>query len=288
MRAIHLPNRRPLIIVTLLLALSLIAGCGGSTPAPTPTQPPPPTPKPPPAVTFEVKPGVEVQAGKDVAIVIKVEPFEQLAWTWDVSGTSGGRLSAKTGENVVYTAGKEGMDIVVAEAKTADGATVKKTVSLTVVAVPDTPTPVAPSGITPTPTPTMSPPSTSGVTLVEPQNDQTVKCQIIAEGTYPLDLKEQIWPIVYINGVYHPQDEGGKAAQKNSGIWKQTVRFGNCDKLENDRGKPFTLIIVTADDSANGKFEQYLKTAKANQDWRGMAELPPGTTEYARIIVIRE
>jgi hypothetical protein len=219
-----------------------------------------------------------VPGGEGVAIVINVKPYEQLDWNWSVSGTSGGQLSTMTGENVVYTAGKEGIDNVVAEAKTADGATVKKTVSLTVGCTRYSDS--CCSSDTPTPTPTMSPPSTSDVTLVEPQNGQTVKCQIIADGTYPLDLgsKSGRWSI---NGVYHPQDEGGKAAQKNNGKWLQTVRFGNCDELERDRGKPFTLIIVTADDSANGEFKRYLRTAKANLDWREIPALPPGTTEYA-------
>jgi hypothetical protein len=227
-----------------------------------------------------------VLAGKGVAIVIKVEPYEKLDWKWEVSGTSGGQLDKTTGENVVYTAGKEGVDNIVVEAKTASGAIVKQTVSLTVVAATPTAVVAQPS-ITRTPLVPVSP-SASAVTLTSPQDGQTVPCQNIARGTYPLDLKDYIWPIVYIAGRYHPQDEGGKAAQKVGGNWLQTVRFGNCNRLQDDVGKPFQLIIVTANEAANVEFEKYIKAGQASGNWPGLIELPPGTKEQVRIVVIRQ
>jgi hypothetical protein len=134
--------------------------------------------------------------------------------------------------------------------------------------------------------PTASPPA-GPITLTNPQAGQTVPCENTASGTYSLDLKEYIWPIVYVAGRYHPQDEGGKAAQKVEGNWFQTVRFGVCDQPQRDVGKSFQLIIVTADKSANAVFEEYIRTA-ASKNWQGLSALPPGAKEYVRIAVIRQ
>jgi len=139
--------------IALLLTLSLtVPGCGGT---PTPT----PTPKPQPAFTLEVKPGTEVQVGKDVAIVAKVEPLEKLDLKWSVSGTAEGTLNTDTGEHVIYTAIKEGTAFVVAEGTTDNGVPVKETVSLTVVAPTPTATPVPPTATPVPPTATPVPPT---------------------------------------------------------------------------------------------------------------------------------
>ena len=282
-------------VLSFVLVL-VITGCAGATPTPAPTAtliPTPvstatPVPKPPPAVILNVTPGPQVAIGQGVAIVIKVEPYEKLEWKWSVTGTGGGQLNSTMGEQVVYTAGsKEGVDIVVVEAKTASGTTIKQTVALTSVASP-TAMPVAPI-VTPRPSipPTATP--SVGVTLTNLQSDQKVPCETIARGTYPLDLKEYIWPVVYINGRYHPQDEAGKAASKVGGNWYQTIRFGDCTRPpEYDRGKPFQLIVVTANDSANAEFERYIKAGQSTNAWPGLIELPPGIKEHVRIVVIRQ
>jgi hypothetical protein len=218
--------------------------------------------------------------------MLKVEPYEKLDWRWNVSGTGEGKLNTNTGENVVYTAGREGVDIVEVEAKTASGATVRQTFAFTLVAAPtvSSPSPAVLTRLPPTATP-----SVSTVTLTNLQSDQKVPCETIARGTYPLDLKEYIWPVVYINGRYHPQDEGGRAAAKVSGNWYQTIRFGDCTRpLEYDRGKPFQLIVVTANDSANAEFEKYLITGLASGSYPGLIELPRGVKEHVRIMVIRQ
>jgi hypothetical protein len=224
--------------------------------------------------------------GQEVAITIQVVPYEQLNWAWSVSGTAEGKLNTYTGENAVYKAGKEGTDSVVVEAKTASGMTVKQTITLSVVVAPTVlPPPTAP----PTRLPPTATPSVSAVTLVTPQDGQTVPCENIARGTYPLDLKEHIWPIVYIAGRFHPQDEGGRAAAKVSGNWFQTVRFGDCGQPPSvDKGKPFQLIIVTANDSANTEFERYIKAGQSTGKWPGLIELPLGIKEHVRIVVIRQ
>jgi hypothetical protein len=141
------------LVFLSILSLGL-AGCGtppGTTPILVATETP--TLKPPPNVKLSVSHTSEepaggdvanVQEGEGVAIVIKIEPYEPLDWTWSVSGTSGGTLNANQGENVVYTAGTRGVDIVVAEAKTAAGGVIKQQVTINVEATTiATDTPVA-------------------------------------------------------------------------------------------------------------------------------------------------
>jgi hypothetical protein len=289
------------IFIALLATLSLtIAACAT---APTPA----PTPKPQPTLTLNLATGAsQVQAGKSVAIVAKVEPLEKLSLRWSVSGTSGGKLSTDTGDNVIYTAGKEGIDIVVAEGTTASGVPVKQTVTLTVIAPTPTVTPVPPTATptstapvpptaiplsptaTPQPTPPMvPPPALSQVTLTTPTEGQTVPCENLARGTFSPELKEDIWPVVYIGGAYHPQAEGFSPASKVGNNWHQTVRFGDCGNSKPDVGKPFQLIIVTANASATAAFVDYLQKAAA-RNWSGMPELPPGAKESVRIMVIHQ
>jgi hypothetical protein len=283
--------------VALLLAVLLaIAGCGG-TPAPTPTL------RPQPTFALEVSPGTEVQVGKSVAIVAKVEPLEKLDIKWSRSGTAEGKLNTNTGEQVVYTAGeKEGVDIVVAEGITASGVPVKQTVSLTVVGkavaqaptptvtpVLPTDTPVPPTDTPVPPTPTPQPSPVAPITLTSLQDGQSVPCENLARGTYSADIRDHIWPVVYIGNRYHPQDEAGKAPPMVNGNWYGTIRFGDCTKLPDyDKGKAFQLIIVTADEQANKAFEDYIAREQAIGQWPGMDSLPEGVKEYIRIAVIRE
>ena len=126
------------------------------------------------------------------------------------------------------------------------------------------------------------------VVLTTPQDGQKVPCSNIAKGTYPLDFKDYIWPVVYVSGRYYPQATEGKAAQKNSGNWYQPVRFGDCNDPKEDGEKPFQLIIVTANELANAEFEKYEKAGQASRNWRGMVELPQGTIEQVRLSVTRQ
>ncbi len=277
-------NRRFSLVATLLFALSLVASCSG-TATPAPAQTAMPTSKPTPVFTLSLEQR-QVPVGQSVAIVARVEPLEKLNLKWSVSGTSGGKLNTDTGEQVVYTAGKEGVDTVVAEGTTVSGVPVKQTVTLTVRGVPTVPLETPTTVIQ---LPPIATPLPSGVTLTTPQDGQKVPCENIARGTYPLDLKEHIWPIVYIAGRFHPQDEGGRAAQKVGGNWYQTVRFGDCGRTPSpDVGRPFQLTIVTANEFANTEFEKYIKSGQASGSWPGFMELPSGTKEHTRITVIRQ
>ncbi len=123
------------------------------------------------------------------------------------------------------------------------------------------------------------------VALAIPQDGDTVECEVFAKGTYSPEVQDVIWPVVFVGGRYHPQDEGGLAPSKANGQWLGTVRFGDCTHPDTDIGRTFQLVIVTADTQANAAFEAYLRTAAPN--FRGLPGLPPGVTEHARIVVTR-
>ena len=256
----------------LLISSMLLTACGGGEP-PIPTTTPT---KLPPTVKLTVS-TVNVQEGKEAAILVELQPYAELEWKWEVSGSSEGTLNKDTGETVIYTAGKAGIDTVTARAKLADGTPVRESVTINV-------EPAATE--VPPPTDTPEPPR---VTLAELKPEQKVPCANSLSGTYPAGLEKHIWPVVYVGGKYHPQDEGGKSAQTVDGRWYQTVRFGNCDaNPETDKGVRFQLIIFTANDSANAAFEAYISNGQKTGQWPGMTELPPGLEEQLRIVVIRE
>jgi hypothetical protein len=116
---------------------------------PTPTSIPPTATPIPSTLMFELQPNVEeIQVGKEVAIVAKIEPYQKVELTWSVTGTSGGKIYPQQGVAVIYTASdKPGTDIVTAEGTTAAGASVKNSRVFRVI----------PQAPTRTPMPTASP-----------------------------------------------------------------------------------------------------------------------------------
>jgi hypothetical protein len=292
--------------IALLLTLSLtIAGCGDT-----------PTPKPQPTFALEVSPGTEVQVGRSVAIVAKVEPLEKLDLEWSVSGTAEGTLNADTGEQVVYTAGKEGTDIVVAEGTTASGAPVKQTVTLTVVGgavVEVSPTsPPQPPTDTPSPSPTETPtpvlqtpsptpecesfrppivgPSVGGEVKITSLENCTTglpsATKILIAGTYhdiPQDL--ELWILVYPTDLkYYPQSSDDckqLPALRSGGRWNVNIVLGGEDFPEQ-----FDVVAVLADTQASQAFKDYLKTGCDTGRYEGFSILPEGQiTEMDFIIV---
>lgn len=281
--SMHCVSQRPVYsaLVVLVLAALVLTACGqGEPPASTTLAPKlPPTFKMNVAVPDALEEGsmVRLPERESAAISINIEPYEQLIWTWEVSGTSGGSLNTTQGENVIYTAGTAGIDTVTARATMGDGTAVKQSVDINV---------EPPATATPLPTETALPPK---VTLENLQDNQKVPCSNLVGGTFPDGLDKAIWPVVFVGGVYHPQDEGGKAAQKANGRWFQTVRFGDCvNAPKKDIGQPFQLIIVTANESANAAFELYIANGKQTGKWPGMPALPEGAEEQVRVVVIRE
>jgi len=271
-------------------AVIFLAAACAAAPAAAPTLAPTPTLMPAqlPAVSVNVSPGKQVPAGQAVAVVLDINPYQALDWRWTVSGTSGGRLSSNTGESAVYTAGNPGMDIIVIQANLPGGELLKQTVAITVIQA-ETSTPQLPptAELTMTLPPTSTPPQ-SAVALTSLVDGQTVPCEVIAQGSYPLDFEESIWPVVYVAGRYHPQSDNLDGAAKVNGTWVQTVRFGDCTQPDRDRGKPFQLMIYSADKDANAAFNQYMLTGRSSGTWPGMIELPKGVTLHVRILVTRE
>jgi len=297
------------VLVALMVALSpILGGCGPkltptplpaptlmpltSTPAPTQTPIPsatPTSPAPTPALTLERQPTVEVvKVGQDVAIVVKIEPLQEIHLRWRVTGTSGGKVYPAAGDAVIYTAGQPGTDVVTAEGTAAGGAPIKQSTSFTVEPLPITRTSTITLSPTLTPTSTPQTPTPYTITLTSLKDGQSVPCENLAKGTYPLDLKDRIWPVVYIGGRLHLQDDAGAMPPMVNGNWYATVRFGNCNKPEDERGKAFQLIIVTANDAANKAFEDYIAKGQATGLWPGMVSLPEGAKEHLRIAVIRQ
>ena len=235
--------------VSLLLTLALVmAGCGGT-----------PTPKPQPTLALKVRPDTtEVQAGESVAIVAEVEPLEKLDLEWSVSGTAEGTLNTDTGEQVVYTAGKEGIDIVVAEGTTASGVHVKQTVNLTVVGETEC---------------QITEPADGDDNLGH-ENDVRATCSDVPDSRY-------IWVLVYSHNDHNYYPQPGpmrKSGSQYSGKAYLGIAGTGKDK---GIGDEFEIIVALADATANAK----LQSAAANHE--GWSVLPDGIEEKDSITVKR-
>lgn len=292
------------LFIALLLTLSLtMAGCGE---------------KPQPTLTLEVSPGTEVQVGKGVAIVAQVEPLEELDLKWSVSGTAEGKLNTDTGEQVIYTAGKEGTDIVVAEGTTASGAPVKQRVTLTVVggtvavvtltSPPQPPTDTPSPSPTETPTPPPQPPcdnftslkvtrrpltlASSGATgsFSEPQHCDTgltARTALSVWGTATDVPKDSfLWLLVYApDTYYYPQCDNALAGQCganfSNGSWGVKTFIGREGCREH-----FYLVLVTMNQSDNDQLTQeMIQRARAEDYAFERSELPASVEEIASIEV---
>jgi hypothetical protein len=148
---------------------------------------------------------------------------------------------------------------------------------------------LAPTGTENTSTPTVSPTPSSPVTIDLFKDGEVVPCENRVEGTYSADIKDPIWPMVYISSRYHPQDDGGEPAIKSQGRWYATVRFGDCNDLPSSAGKQFQLLIVTANTKCDQAFRDYLTQAHRDNKYPGMLQSPQalGCTEHAHVVVTR-
>jgi len=220
-----------------------------------------------------------VHEGEGVAIVIKIDPYESLTWTWDVSGTSGGTLNVKQGENVVYTAGNKGVDIVVAEAKTADGGIIKQQVTINV---------EAPATATETPAPTDTPlPSPTGWECTSDRSQKLQSDEIPGQvtidtptqGTINLPSGQQVkvggsytgvpegkylWVFIYssaagLHGRYYPQTRDAlkgwqpEPTTGQDGRWSLIVNFGAGHLC-------YEIIVMMADATASQSIADQLKS----------------------------
>jgi hypothetical protein len=284
-----------------ILAVFLLwgmAGCGGSPAAQAPVVSEP-----------RVNPSTAVKPGDEVGINIDVSNTgnTNLIYSWTADG--GKIIRGGNGPAATYKAPTEpGVYNVTVEVKWGDQS-MRKTASIKVepaqtsapqpTMAPTAPTQqptAAPQALDPTsqPAPTEPPaqatqPSVSSlVMLTTHQDGQSYPCETLARGTNAPDIKGHIWPVVFTNGRFYPQDEGGGAPRMlPNGTWFSTVRFGDCN-ADRDVGKTFQLIIVTADDAAHQEFLGWLKRGQTTGNWEGLVELPAGATEHLRIFITRK
>jgi hypothetical protein len=70
-------------------------------------------------------------------------------------------------------------------------------------------------------------------------------------------------------GGYYPQNE--VAVIGNAGRWSTAAYFGRSSK--SDDGRPFTLLAVVADNSANQEFQAYLTSGGITHSFPGLGDL---------------
>lgn len=83
-------------------------------------------------------------------------------------------------------------------------------------------------------------------------------------------------------GGYFPQDE--VAVTGDTRRWSTTANFGQPSKA--DSGRPFALLAVVADDSADQAFRAYMKSGDMTGNFPGLARLS-GATILSQITVTR-
>lgn len=280
------------VLVLTTILVWVVTGCQGETPTSIAAVQPPTISEPKVDAPTPLEPGKEAGISVEVSRATGVT----LAYTWEVD--SGEIVRGQGSPAITYRAPDEPGVYNVRVAVEWDGQSVEKATSIEVQVKGPTPTPTSalPTDTPPQPltaTPTTSPDVTptlmpDTVTLIYPQDSQSVPCENLAKGMYSSDITNPIWPVVYIGGRFHPQDEGGRPPPMVNGIWYGTVRFGDCTMPpDHDRGNAFQLIIVTADEQVNRAFEDYLSDARL-LNWPGMESLPEGVKEYVRIVVTRQ
>ena len=213
----------------------------------------------------------QITVGHPVAIVMTLNPpvaITEATWTV-LSGQ--GDLQEKTNDVVVFTPSTESeLMIIQVKGKTEAGTPFQQTINFRVVAPTEAPA-TQPVVEKPTVNVTVETQIPSLVTQDTLQDSQTVPCQNFIEGTYDKTVTEQIWPVIYVGGMFHPQDDNGKAPRMEDGKWFDTVRFGDCSKpAAFNRGTRFQLLIITSGPVCQKQIEDYLATARA----RGFPGMP--------------
>ena len=315
-----------LLIAVCLFATMGCTPSVSATPSPSPATPTAPlqaaaspTAKPAPSITVSqvsINPPESVQPSTSITLMVTVagdvdaQATINYEWT-DRDGKGQIDLGDQGKSAIRYTTpAVPGPYLVDVKVKVTVGnnppITTTRTASITVVSsitptptVTLTPTPKSPipiassSPVTPipqptTPVPAAVTPASSLVTLTTLKQGDTVPCDYWAEGTYQAGLQGTIWPVVFVTGNYHPQDDGGSPPTMKEGKWAGPVRFGDCNNPNATRGQTFQLLIVTANEAANKAFLDYLNTAAKTGLYSGTPRLPDGVTEILRITVTRQ
>lgn len=241
----------------LLLALLLAAACSRA--------------KPPEISEIRATSGNTIAVNATASLTIDSSGSD-LQFKWEAER---GKISNPTAPSILYTApDSPGPDVVTVRVSGAGG-TSTKSKPFDVVASTETPHDRG---------------SEKGgfVTLSDLRDGSTVPCEVSVKGRYSPDIKDFIWPVVWVGGRFHPQDSDGRAAPKVNGTWFGTVHFGDCRQPQKDTGKTFQLFVVTVGPEGNKEFEDYLAECRRTGNYLGVPKMPRGTTTYLEFTLTRE
>jgi len=127
------------------------------------------------------------------------------------------------------------------------------------------------------------------VTLSNLKDGGSVAQTMTLKGTYSADATDDIWVLVYpYFGRWYPQSAApctGDHAQKNGGQWSSKAIFGN----DQDKGKPFDVVVVSANAEASKFFSDKQKEFCAANNFPGFLtiQLPQGIMEQVHYRVYR-
>ena len=138
-------------------------------------------------------------------------------------------------------------------------------------------------GATPSPTPTVTPPTEVNITV--PHEGGKVKQTEMVKGTSRSIAGGQvIWVVVFVHkaGMYYPQNQ--PADIQANGDWTSVTYFG----VPTDVNMTFDAIAVLADQAGQKAFNTYLGEARNKNDYPGLERLPDGVKIYSRVSVTRQ
>jgi hypothetical protein len=132
-----------------------------------------------------------------------------------------------------------------------------------------------------------APCSPTNLSIISPKDNAAVSQSQPVFGTINhLCSGQHLWLVFQSGGRggggYYPQNEAAVAG--NTERWSTAAYFGRASKADN--GRPFTVLVVIADDSTNRQFQEYLATGEVTQNFPGLADLS-GATIVSEIKVIR-
>ncbi len=124
---------------------------------------------------------------------------------------------------------------------------------------------------------------TPEIKIIYPSNGAQVDITESVNGEYKnIPEDKALWIVVFPHksNNYHPVQE--VPTDGDTSDFSVTVTLGRQESV----GEKFDIIAMLADETAQEKFTNYLKTA-ADNNWQGI-DLPDGTEEYSRITVTRK
>jgi hypothetical protein len=123
------------------------------------------------------------------------------------------------------------------------------------------------------------------LTITRPAADAVVDVsQIVAGNVTCLSSGQHAWLVLQPGGPggggYFPQDEVSGAGN----TWSTTANFGQQSAIDN--GRPFTILAVVVNDTADQRFRTRLDSGKATGSYPALADLT-GAAVMSQVNVIR-